>query len=377
MGPINIPQMPQPKQKRPWRWPLLCSLLAFAGGIASGPKLIDQAYVLVEDGASFLGTNAPWLMAWLNPAAGAVARGPAQEKAGAPDPVPTPAPVPAPAPARAPAPEVAGGEAKAPTREGRGESPRVVALPVPAPAEKKAGMEQAAAVAPRGSSVARRAAAEAPARAERAAVEPPVVSPQREHGKGVVKAVASASAHTKKTSNGEDPFASDSDGANVAKAVAPSGKSKPAPSAKSEPAPKPMAAKSNDPLDSLMADGVADSKGKKSKDLDALLKDVQKSKPEPPPKREPPPPPSALSPADISRVMAGVKTRGNACAQRLGQSGNAELKITVGKDGRVTAVNVGGKMADTPLGACIEKATRAATFPASSGLKFDYRIDVR
>ncbi len=128
-----------------------------------------------------------------------------------------------------------------------------------------------------------------------------------------------------------------------------------------------------------MTDGVADSKGKKreSKDLDALLKDVQKSKPEPPPKREAPPPPASLSASDISKVMAGVKTRGNQCAQRLGQKGVAELKITVGKDGHVTDVNVGGKVADTPLGACVEKATRAATFPPSSGLRFDYRIDCR
>jgi len=90
-----------------------------------------------------------------------------------------------------------------------------------------------------------------------------------------------------------------------------------------------------------------------------------------------PPPAAALSPADISRVMAGVKTRSNDCARRLGQQGNAELKITVGKDGRVSDVNLGGNVAGTPLGACIEKATRAATFPASSGLRFDYRIDAR
>lgn len=77
------------------------------------------------------------------------------------------------------------------------------------------------------------------------------------------------------------------------------------------------------------------------------------------------------------RVMAGVKTRCNACAQRLGQTGIAELKITVGKNGAVTDVLVGGKIANTPLAACIEKATRMATFPPSTGLRFDYRIDAR
>jgi hypothetical protein len=73
--------------------------------------------------------------------------------------------------------------------------------------------------------------------------------------------------------------------------------------------------------------------------------------------------------------MAVVKTRSNSCAQRLGQSGIAELKITVSKSGAVTDVQLGGKIANTPLAACIEKATRAAPFPASSGLRFDYRID--
>jgi hypothetical protein len=219
-----------------------------------------------------------------------------------------------------------------------------------------------------------------PALAESAVVEPPAT--RSHHGKGAAKANPSAS--TKKASAGDDPFASEAESASAPKVAAPSSKSKPAPSesaaaAKRTPEPKPAAAKSNDSLDSLMADGVSDSKGKKrdSKDLDALLKDVQKSKPEPPPKHEDPPPASPLSPSDISRVMAGVKTRGNTCAQRLGQKGIAELKITVGKTGAVTDVQVGGKVANTPLAECIDKATRAAKFPASSGLKFDYRIDVR
>jgi hypothetical protein len=75
--------------------------------------------------------------------------------------------------------------------------------------------------------------------------------------------------------------------------------------------------------------------------------------------------------------MASVKTRGNDCAQRLGAKGVAELKLAVGKDGKVTDARVGGKLANTPLGACIEKAARASSFPPSSGLRFDYRIDVR
>jgi hypothetical protein len=49
----------------------------------------------------------------------------------------------------------------------------------------------------------------------------------------------------------------------------------------------------------------------------------------------------------------------------------------VSKDGNVTGVSVGGKLANTPVAGCIEKAARAASFPRSAGLRFDYRIDVR
>jgi TonB family protein len=73
--------------------------------------------------------------------------------------------------------------------------------------------------------------------------------------------------------------------------------------------------------------------------------------------------------------MAEVKAKANACAQRLGQSGTAELKISVGKEGGVTDVRVGGKVANTPLGACVDKVVRAATFRPNAGLRFDYRID--
>jgi hypothetical protein len=182
----------------------------------------------------------------------------------------------------------------------------------------------------------------------------------------------------------KDPFA---DGApSAAKAAAPGRKSspsfdEPARSAKSEPAAKPAASSSHDSLDNLMADVVTDSKGKdkprESKSLDALLKDVQKGKPDAPPKQDAPAPLPQLSQADISRVMAGVKTRGKDCARQLEQKGVAELNLVVGKDGRVTQVSVGGSVANTPLAACIEKAVRAASFPRSAGLRFDYRLDVR
>jgi hypothetical protein len=125
-------------------------------------------------------------------------------------------------------------------------------------------------------------------------------------------------------------------------------------------------------------EGGAKSKGSRStsKDIDAMLKDVQKSNPAPAPKRIEPPEAPPLTSADIARAMAGVKTSADACGKRLGQTGVADLKLTVGKDGKVNAVSVGGKAAGTPLAGCIEKSARAVTFRPNAGLKFDYRIDV-
>lgn len=360
MGPINLPNlppmpMPEPIPKRRWRWLVVWMLLMFAGGVSAGPYLTNQAYVLVERVAPMLGMSTPKFAV---PEPLPNRHLPVQAGAAIPAPAPAPAPV-----ATAP---------KASAAEALGEPAPVAAKPVPIAVEKRREPEAKPAMVQE-PIPARRAAVAAPARAEVAVAESP--SAHSQHAKSAAKSASSASTPTRKSSGSEDPFASDTGNADVPKA-APSGKSKPAPS---EPAPKAAAVRSHDPLDNLMADGVTDGKGKKreNKDIDALLKDVQKSKPEPPPKREAPPPAAALSPSEISRVMAGVKNRGNECAKRLGQKGTAELKITVGKDGHVTDVQVSGKVADTPLAACVEKATRAATFPASSGLRFDYRIDCR
>jgi hypothetical protein len=353
MGPLTLPQMPQLKRKRRWKLFLLWSILMFAGGAAAGVALIDQVCGGIESVASTLGLHAPGFVANRRTVA----------------PVPSPTAVP-------PVPEPVSTPEPVPTAPAIGQGQAVAAKPAAIPAEAKPAPELAAPAArepaPHEPKVAHHVAAVAPARAEPAEPEPERVP----HGKGAAKTASSAGTSSKKSGKFDDPFASDGETANEPKPAAVSGKAK---AAASEPAPRPTA-KSNDSLDNLMADGVADSKGKKrdSKDLDALLKDVQKSKPEPKAKHEDSPPPAAaLSPSDISRVMAGVKTRSNDCAHRLGQKGNAELKITVGKDGHVSDVSLGGNVANTPLGACIEKVTRAAVFPASSGLRFDYRMEAR
>jgi len=370
MGPLTLPQMPQPKRKRRWKLFLLWSFLMFAGGAVAGVVLIDEASVAIESVTSMLGLPSPRFVVNRRPAVPA------------PSPmVVTPAPAPEPATEPTPTPKLAPAAAVPSAPVGEGGVQAVATKPAAIPTKVKPEEEQPA-QAPSPREPKHRPVAVAPARVEPVAEPDPPVA-RAPHGKGAAKTVSSAGPSAKKSVKFDDPFAGDAETANEAKPTAASGKAKPAPSepavAKREPAPKSAAAKSHDPLDNLMDDGMAASKGKKrdSKDLDALLKDVQKSQPEPKAKPEPPPPAAALSPADISRVMAGVKTRSNDCARRLGQQGNAELKITVGKDGRVSDVNLGGNVAGTPLGACIEKATRAATFPASSGLRFDYRIDAR
>jgi hypothetical protein len=140
--------------------------------------------------------------------------------------------------------------------------------------------------------------------------------------------------------------------------------------------------KSGDSLDNLMNDLGSDPKAGKPKkhdrEMDDLLKDVQKSNPAPvAKKKEEAPAAPPLSPADISAAMAQVKVRGNACAQKFGRAGTAQLKITVSREGRVSDVELGGKLAGTPVAGCIEQAVKTASFRPNAGLKFDYRMDVR
>ncbi|MBN2576294.1 MAG: hypothetical protein JXP73_17160 [Deltaproteobacteria bacterium] len=334
IGPMTLPP---PPPKRRWGWVLALLLFVFAGGVAAGPFLSDCAFEGIQAGAGVLARRAPRLLGKYRP----------------------PPPVITPETARL-------GVAPAPPIERA--SPQVAALPAeaepsPAPSiERSAAPEQAAAGART------RAAARAAARAETARAR--AAGARAPRAKGEAKVSEGARAPARKTGKAHDPFESDGSGGGA-----------PAP-VKNEPsAPASGGLRSSDSLDGLMADVVTETKGKGkksvSKDIDAMLKDVQKSGPAPATKREAPAERPPLSPSDISKAMSMVKTRSSVCARRLGQSGIAELTITVGKDGKVTAVRVGGKVSGTPLAACIEKAARAARFRPNAGLRFDYRIDAR
>ena len=362
MGPLTIPDV---SRKRRWGWLMVWTLLVFAGGVVAGPKLTEQALALVARAYSMLGMPPPQFEEKLKPAA------------------PTPPSAPA-APSIVPLP-ASGAEEQA---EAPAAAAEPVARQVATPAEPE---KPAAAVAAQ--PAARVESAVAPGRAETPVGKAPVARPT--HAKSEARTPSAKAAPTTTTAKPpasaaaatpyHDPFADDAAPTPAPKSGISGRKSRPsfddpAPTAKSEPAARPAA--SGDSLDNLMADVVTEKKGKDKpragKSLDALLNDVQKGKPEPAPKREAPAEPASLSQADISRVMTGVKTRAKDCAKQVaGQKGIAEVNLVVSKDGNVTGVSVGGKLANTPVAGCIEKAARAASFPRSAGLRFDYRIDVR
>ncbi len=81
--------------------------------------------------------------------------------------------------------------------------------------------------------------------------------------------------------------------------------------------------------------------------------------------------------ADVQRALSSVQTAVSACGN--GQHGTAMVAITVsGSNGRVSAANVTGEFAGTPVGSCVARAVRGATFPrfsrASIVINYPFRI---
>ena len=341
-------QKPKPKGRRIVAW----SLFVFAGGLSVGPPLADFADQGLEAGISWLATSAP---SFLRPY------------------LPKPLEEPTPPPHH---PNVAGSIAAAPSAAERAQTTEALAQPKPT--------AEIAAVRRPGTTAPVVVALATPAATERPATQ---AKPRRAHGTHRRVAatlpeaespasVATARSAEHKPDERHDPF--DSDGHRTAEPAATERVAK----AAAEPAPvKINPARSGDSLDELMTGVAGGSKPKDkhntSKEIDAMLRDVQKSEPVPPPKHTEPAPLPPLTAADIATVMAGVKTRANPCSRRFGQNGVADLKLTVGKNGKVTDVALRGKLADLPIAQCIAKAARDATFPPNTGLKFDYRIDVQ
>jgi hypothetical protein len=147
--------------------------------------------------------------------------------------------------------------------------------------------------------------------------------------------------------------------------------------ARGAPAEAPQAAPvSNDPLERLMSASVT--KGGRKGEVERQLAAAPAAEPAPAPKVvEPAEAPQPLSRAQIQDVMKGVVAEARECYQRFRQEAQVDVKLTVTPQGGVSAVSVSGPFAGTPTGACVESLVRVARFPASAGLRFDYRIPVR
>ena len=337
------------------------TLWVLAGGLIAGPSLAEYADQGVAAGIAWVATWAPgflrpYLPLPLEASTPLPPRDSAERLVAAAPAAPVPAPTGAPSEQPKPTPAIGAQRA--------GTEPPVVAKAKPAAAERPA-------------EPADRPARQAQPRTARSTYGKAVAT----LAQGEPRApLAPAEPARHKQGGGRDPFDSDGGGASEPAGAKHAAKAAPEPEPAPAPATRPSAT-SGDALDDLMTGvvggGSKPAKRSTSKDIDVMLKDVQKSEPLPPPKRAEPAPLPPLTASDIATAMAGVKTSANGCGRRFGQSGVADLKLTVGRDGKVTDVAVHGKLADSPIAQCIAKAARGTTFPRNAGLKFDYRIAVQ
>jgi hypothetical protein len=84
-----------------------------------------------------------------------------------------------------------------------------------------------------------------------------------------------------------------------------------------------------------------------------------------------------LSRADISMVMQDVQKNVRDCFRQHGKGGVADVKVDVAPEGNVIGTIIRGDLAGTPSGACVETRLKAAIFPPSTGMRFDYRLLVK
>lgn len=96
--------------------------------------------------------------------------------------------------------------------------------------------------------------------------------------------------------------------------------------------------------------------------LDDLLKDSSDKPAAPAPKKLAR---QALSTEDIQRGLAPVGAAARRCYN--GTSGTALVRATVAPSGQIAKITISGPFAGTPVAACVERAVRAAHFPAWDG----------
>jgi hypothetical protein len=149
------------------------------------------------------------------------------------------------------------------------------------------------------------------------------------------------------------------------------------------------ASSSGDELERLMAGAVTSEKAasaprgdRMTAEIDRKIADVEKGGVQPGAGRLRPAAVTTsntpqLSTGDIKTVRTGVQTQMNTCFRQHGKAGIADVKVEVAPDGSVPGALIRGELAGTPTGACVQAKIKEATFPASSGLRFDYRLSVR
>jgi hypothetical protein len=133
-------------------------------------------------------------------------------------------------------------------------------------------------------------------------------------------------------------------------------------------------------LDDLMATAVVHNPPKQKSELDRRLAGVDEVKDERETTRhreDAPPAAHSLTRSEIQAAMKAIQPKVGDCARQFQASGAAELKVTVAEDGTVKVVNIHGVFSGTPTGECVERAVKAAVFPPSSGLRFDYPLSLR
>ena len=79
--------------------------------------------------------------------------------------------------------------------------------------------------------------------------------------------------------------------------------------------------------------------------------------------------PSTPDRSTIQAVLAARTDAVMACAS--GAHGLADVDIVIAGSGRITTATVNGPFAGTPIGSCIARAVRGATFPPFSQARFE------
>jgi hypothetical protein len=75
-----------------------------------------------------------------------------------------------------------------------------------------------------------------------------------------------------------------------------------------------------------------------------------------------------LSEVAFAAGLDAMKPRVHGCYTEFKVPGVALVTVKIGRNGKVGAAKVTGKFEGTPVGACVENAVKAATFPPSDGL---------